>query len=103
MSVQGIFFQMYELQASRWEWKKLKTKAPKPPSIQPCPRLGHSFTAVGHKAYLFAGLANDSDDPKNNIPRYTIKFKITDNKVFKSFVPHGHIYVSRNYINHLRM
>ena len=63
-------FQMYELQASRWEWKKLKAKAPKPPGICPCPRLGHSFTAVGHKAYLFAGLANDSEDPKNNIPRY---------------------------------
>lgn len=61
---------MYELQASRWEWKKLKTKAPKPPGMCPCPRLGHSFTAVGHKAYLFAGLANDSEDPKNNIPRY---------------------------------
>lgn len=62
--------EMYELQASRWEWKKLKAKAPKPPGVYPCPRLGHSFTAVGHKAYLFAGLANDSDDPKNNIPRY---------------------------------
>ena len=67
---------MYELQASRWEWKKLKPKAPKPPGVYPCPRLGHSFTAVGHKAYLFAGLANDSDDPKNNIPRYSCKFKI---------------------------
>ena len=64
-----LYFQMYELQASRWEWKKLKAKAPKPPAVYPCPRLGHSFTAVGHKAYLFAGLANDSDDPKNNIPR----------------------------------
>ena len=62
---------MYELQASRWEWKKLKPKAPKSPGVYPCPRLGHSFTTVGHKAYLFAGLANDSDDPKNNIPRYS--------------------------------
>ena len=72
------YFQMYELQASRWEWKKLKAKAPKPPGVYPCPRLGHSFTAVGHKAYLFAGLANDSDDPKNNIPRYSfnIQFNI---------------------------
>lgn len=64
-----LCFQMYELQASRWEWKKLKPKAPKSPGVYPCPRLGHSFTAVNHKAYLFAGLANDSDDPKNNIPR----------------------------------
>lgn len=60
---------LYELQASRWEWKKLKAKNPKngPP---PCPRLGHSFSLVGTKCYLFGGLANDSEDPKNNIPRY---------------------------------
>ncbi|XP_046880858.1 host cell factor 1a isoform X1 [Hypomesus transpacificus] len=60
---------LFELQASRWEWKKLKPKAPKngPP---PCPRLGHSFSLVGNKCYLFGGLANDSEDPKNNIPRY---------------------------------
>ena len=62
--------QLYELQASRWEWKKLKPKPPRPPGVMPFPRLGHSFTLVGHKAYLFAGLANDSDDPKNNIPRF---------------------------------
>ena len=60
---------LYELQASRWEWKKLRPKNPKngPP---PCPRLGHSFTIIGNKVYLFGGLANDSEDPKNNIPRY---------------------------------
>ncbi|XP_044124760.1 host cell factor 1 isoform X2 [Bufo gargarizans] len=60
---------LYELQASRWEWKRLKAKTPKngPP---PCPRLGHSFSLVGSKCYLFGGLANDSEDPKNNIPRY---------------------------------
>ncbi|XP_046895238.1 host cell factor 1b isoform X1 [Hypomesus transpacificus] len=60
---------LYELQASRWEWKRLKAKGPKngPP---PCPRLGHSFSLVGNKCYLFGGLANDSEDPKNNIPRY---------------------------------
>ncbi|KAB0388940.1 hypothetical protein E2I00_001942, partial [Balaenoptera physalus] len=58
---------LYELQASRWEWKRLKAKTPKngPP---PCPRLGHSFSLVGNKCYLFGGLANDSEDPKNNIP-----------------------------------
>lgn len=32
--------------------------------------VGHSFTLLGNKAYLFGGLANDSEDPKNNIPRY---------------------------------
>eukprot|EP00066_Takifugu_rubripes_P029961 XP_011619227.1 PREDICTED: host cell factor 1 isoform X2 [Takifugu rubripes] len=60
---------LYELQASRWEWKRLKAKAPKngPP---PCPRLGHSFSLIGSSCYLFGGLANDSEDPKNNIPRY---------------------------------
>ncbi|CAH1982631.1 unnamed protein product [Acanthoscelides obtectus] len=61
--------ELYELQASKWEWKKLKPKPPKlgPP---PCPRLGHSFTLVNSKVYLFGGLANDSADPKNNVPRY---------------------------------
>lgn len=56
------------LQASRWEWKRLKAKAPTngPP---PCPRLGHSFSLIGNSCYLFGGLANDSEDPKNNIPR----------------------------------
>ncbi len=62
---------LYELQASRWEWKRLKPKGPRNGSHPPpCPRLGHSFTIVGNKVYLFGGLANDSDDPKNNIPRY---------------------------------
>ncbi|KAM4571253.1 LOW QUALITY PROTEIN: host cell factor 1b [Fundulus diaphanus] len=61
--------ELYELQASRWEWKRLKAKSPKkgPP---PCPRLGHSFSLIGSRCYLFGGLANDSEDPKNNIPRY---------------------------------
>ena len=30
---------------------------------------GHSFTQLGNKVYLFGGLANESEDPKNNIPR----------------------------------
>ncbi|XP_053616453.1 host cell factor 1 [Plodia interpunctella] len=60
---------LYELQASRWEWKRLKPLPPKQ-GIPPCPRLGHSFTLLNGKVYLFGGLANESDDPKNNIPRY---------------------------------
>ncbi|XP_016420171.1 host cell factor 1-like [Sinocyclocheilus rhinocerous] len=60
---------LYELQASRWEWKKLKPKALKN-GAPPCPRLGHSFSLVGNKCYLFGGLANDSEDPKNNIPSH---------------------------------
>ncbi|MED6291144.1 Host cell factor 1, partial [Characodon lateralis] len=61
--------ELYELQASRWEWKRLKAKSPKKGS-PPCPRLGHSFSLIGSRCYLFGGLANDSEDPKNNIPRY---------------------------------
>ncbi|XP_043283466.1 host cell factor isoform X2 [Venturia canescens] len=61
--------ELYELQASRWEWKRLKPKHPKHEQ-PPCPRLGHSFTLIGNKVFLFGGLANDSEDPKNNIPRY---------------------------------
>nr|XP_057939974.1 host cell factor 1-like isoform X3 [Doryrhamphus excisus] len=60
---------LYELQASRWEWKRLKAKAPKNNPL-PCPRLGHSFSLIGTRCFLFGGLANDSEDPKNNIPRY---------------------------------
>ncbi|GBM70240.1 Host cell factor 1 [Araneus ventricosus] len=61
--------ELYELAASKWEWKRLKPRSPKNQQ-PPCPRLGHSFTLIGNKVYLFGGLANDSDDPKNNIPRY---------------------------------
>ncbi|KAH8858979.1 Host cell factor 1 [Schistosoma japonicum] len=60
---------LYELQASRWEWKRLKPKPAKNGPC-PCPRIGHSFTLVGQRAFLFGGITNDSDDPKNNIPRY---------------------------------
>ena len=62
--------ELYELQASRWEWKRLKPRPPRNGQPAPCPRLGHSFTLIGNKVFLFGGLANDSDDPKNNIPRY---------------------------------
>ncbi|KYB29557.1 host cell factor 2 isoform X1 [Tribolium castaneum] len=61
--------ELYELQASKWEWRRLKPKPPKS-GPAPCPRLGHSFTLVNNKVYLFGGLANDSADPKNNVPRY---------------------------------
>lgn len=72
-----IISQFYPLflcsQASRWEWKRLRPRAPRN-GPAPCPRLGHSFTLIGNKVYLFGGLANDSDDPKNNIPRWFPKF-----------------------------
>ncbi|KAL9910052.1 LOW QUALITY PROTEIN: host cell factor [Glossina fuscipes fuscipes] len=61
--------ELYELQATKWEWRKMY---PDPPDndLPPCPRLGHSFTLVGDRVFLFGGLANESDDPKNNIPKY---------------------------------
>lgn len=60
---------LYELQASRWLWKKLR---PRPPvhGLPPCARIGHSFTLVGNRCYLFGGLANDSEDPNGNVLRY---------------------------------
>lgn len=59
----------YTFKASRWEWRHLEPITRDSSILPPCPRLGHSFTLVGNKVYLFGGLANDSDDPKNNIPR----------------------------------
>lgn len=61
--------ELYELQATKWEWRKLKAQPPEN-GPEPCPRLGHTFTMVGDKIYLFGGLANESEDPKNNIPKY---------------------------------
>uniref|UniRef100_A0A8D9BVX7 Host cell factor 1 n=1 Tax=Cacopsylla melanoneura TaxID=428564 RepID=A0A8D9BVX7_9HEMI len=60
---------LYELQASKWEWKRLK---PKPPRFgnPPCPRLGHSFTLIGNKVYLFGGLANSGGDETKPTPSY---------------------------------
>ncbi|XP_037735756.1 host cell factor 2 isoform X1 [Chelonia mydas] len=64
---------LYELQASRWLWKKVKPQSPSVGS-PPCPRLGHSFSLYGNKCYLFGGLANESEDSNNNIPRYLNDF-----------------------------
>ncbi|XP_034382589.1 host cell factor 2 [Cyclopterus lumpus] len=60
---------LYELQASRWLWKKLKPRAPRN-GLPPCPRIGHSLTLVGNKCYLFGGLTNDSEDTNSNVTRY---------------------------------
>ncbi|KAL1492874.1 hypothetical protein ABEB36_011050 [Hypothenemus hampei] len=61
--------ELYELEASIWEWKKICPLCPKtgPP---PCPRLGHSFTIINSKVYLFGGLSRDSNDSEKNVPRY---------------------------------
>lgn len=74
---------LYELQVSKWEWKKLRPRPPKI-GVYPCPRLGHSFTLIGNKVFLFGGLANDSDDPKNNIPRYLNDLYILEIKSYSS-------------------
>ncbi|CAF1332734.1 unnamed protein product [Rotaria sordida] len=60
---------LYELNPTKWEWKKLKPRAPRTAPL-PCARLGHTLTYAEGKYYLFGGLANDSKDPKQNVPRY---------------------------------
>lgn len=37
--------ELYELQASRWEWKRLKPRPPKN-GVPPCPRLGKQYFLV---------------------------------------------------------
>ncbi|KRF85470.1 host cell factor isoform X2 [Drosophila virilis] len=71
--------ELYELQATKWEWRKMYPESPDN-GLSPCPRLGHSFTMVGDKIFLFGGLANESDDPKNNIPKYLNDLYILDTR-----------------------
>ncbi|KAH8269769.1 hypothetical protein KR018_001480 [Drosophila ironensis] len=71
--------ELYELQATKWEWRKMYPESPDL-GVSPCPRLGHSFTMVGEKIFLFGGLANESDDPKNNIPKYLNDLYILDTR-----------------------
>uniref|UniRef100_A0A8R1XUR3 Fibronectin type-III domain-containing protein n=1 Tax=Onchocerca volvulus TaxID=6282 RepID=A0A8R1XUR3_ONCVO len=70
---------LYELQASKWEWKHLRPRPPKTGQPPPCARLGHSFTLASNQVcYIFGGLANASEDPKNNIPRYLNDLYVLD-------------------------
>ncbi|EDW05168.1 GH23800 [Drosophila grimshawi] len=55
--------ELYELQAIKWGWREMYPETPDN-GVTPCPRLGHSFTMVGEKIFLFGGLGNESDDPK---------------------------------------
>ncbi|KAH8403600.1 hypothetical protein KR222_003111 [Zaprionus bogoriensis] len=71
--------ELYELQATKWEWRKMYPESPDN-GLTPCPRLGHSFTMVGEKIFLFGGLANESEDPKNNIPKYLNDLYILDTR-----------------------
>ncbi|CAG9538511.1 unnamed protein product [Cercopithifilaria johnstoni] len=70
---------LYELQASKWEWIRLRPRPPKTGQPAPCARLGHSFTLASNQVcYIFGGLANASEDSKNNIPRYLNDLYVLD-------------------------
>uniref|UniRef100_A0A158PB36 Fibronectin type-III domain-containing protein n=1 Tax=Angiostrongylus cantonensis TaxID=6313 RepID=A0A158PB36_ANGCA len=40
---------LYELQASRWEWRKLRPRPPRSGCAGPSPRLGHSFSLASNQ------------------------------------------------------
>ncbi|VDM57722.1 unnamed protein product [Angiostrongylus costaricensis] len=66
---------LYELQASRWEWRKLRPRPPRSGCAGPSPRLGHSFSLASNQVcYVFGGLANGSSDPKQNKTIYLDDF-----------------------------
>jgi len=60
---------LWELNPIKWEWRKLKARPPRTVA-PPCPRLGHTLTFAEGKFYLFGGLANESKDPRQNVPKY---------------------------------
>ncbi len=85
---------LYELKVATWEWRRIKPRPPKNGDPLPRPRLGHSFTLIGNKIYLFGGLANDSDNPKTNLPKYlndlyTLELKANVN-MYQWERPHTH-------------
>uniref|UniRef100_A0A6P7G2J2 Host cell factor 2-like n=1 Tax=Diabrotica virgifera virgifera TaxID=50390 RepID=A0A6P7G2J2_DIAVI len=69
--------ELFELQVTKWEWKRLKPKGTKIGHV-PCPRLGHSFTLVNSKVYLFGGLTNYRTDPNKLVPRHLNDLYILD-------------------------
>lgn len=56
---------LYELDISKWEWKKIDVNF----EVLPSPRLGHSFTLIDKQIYLFGGLENSSLNVKENVPK----------------------------------
>jgi hypothetical protein len=64
--------ELYELQATRWEWKKLKPKPPKNGPI-PCPRLG-MFT-----------LPNLDEQTCLSMSSYNIFFQILNLNLYSNF------------------
>ncbi|KAG8307053.1 Host cell factor 2 [Homalodisca vitripennis] len=63
---------LYELQATRWEWRYLE---PRPNHPLPCPRLGHSFNLLGNRILMFGGLAQNINETQ---PRYLNDLFILD-------------------------
>ncbi|KAL3118108.1 hypothetical protein niasHT_004369 [Heterodera trifolii] len=62
---------LYELQINRWEWRKLNIQILEGLPEPPCPRLGHTFTMGSNNiAYVFGGLANISENRRENMPKY---------------------------------
>ena len=49
--------ELYELQASRWEWKRLKPKPPKN-AAPPCPRLGNISVLVCFLGVVLVSMVN---------------------------------------------
>ena len=66
---------MYELQASKWEWKKLEQSCSKSLKTPPSARMCHSFTTLGgangipciDKVVLFGGVLNCADNPEKQV------------------------------------
>jgi host cell factor len=69
--------ELYELSIPSWEWKRINAKV-KESTAYPCARLGHSFTMIDKSVYLFGGLQNESQDPKDNIPKYLNDLYVLD-------------------------
>lgn len=52
--------ELYELKVSNWEWRKVRPTTAH--NIEPPkPRLGHSFTLVDNRIFLFGGLFKEND------------------------------------------
>lgn len=58
---------IFELNLSDWKWKSVEAR--NSDSCQPEARLGHSFTMVGNKIYMFGGLTNECNNLSEFIPK----------------------------------
>lgn len=60
--------ELYSLDIMEWEWRRM-TPDVSDIGTSPLPRLGHSFTLVGDRIFLFGGLNNASNSPKMFTPK----------------------------------